>query len=823
MEKCFFNDTATTKDSLGFKPYVEAIAEFLTTKYTKPPITLSIEGQWGCGKSSFMKQLKDRIEKLNEDQVEKTKDNSHLDSKNKSKKQKIRSLNIRFLYKRRKSYSTVWFNCWRYEKEDELWAAFALSLIEQLSRDLLWYQRLWARLKLTCLRLKFKFKGKSSFSLNICLFFLFFCFSIAYSVPKFYEVVSSQSKDGLLGNLLVILIGFLGPIVPFFYFGKDLKDAIGNPLDFSKFISSPNYEEHISFIEQFHSDFNKIVESYAGDSSVYVFIDDLDRCEISKAAELVQAINLMISEEAKIFFCIGMDRKIISAGLAAKNENICKYISNDKFEHGLEYGYNFIEKFIQVPFKVPSPKNNDFKELFNCLREQESSSKDSLSDKNLLQQLRFSLDSSYKLFLNKSGEKDDRPKHINQKIKASQPENTNQKIKNYRIDDEEISLEEEKISNYLDCYERSESDELSEAFKCILEMVAPALDYNPRRMKQFLNLFRFQRTIGLQTGLFTYKKEAARNQMWNCKKLAKFIVIYIKWPSIILALNSNAKYLEELQTYALKPQNRTKDLDPWIEDEKLVELLKYGCIENDPQKEAEYTFLGLDFSKLLEISPVVLDPGSIQNLEPRELPIINGTQEPERRDHFIIYVAISNYKCPSWSKEHYPLINLFGENYVPLLSSNNSVWQSHVNMLAQLVIDSKDKYTLRTGEKLDLGQGYFLEVKQVDVDGKKTWLQFDKDDNYINDAIISTDTGNSTWTCKLDNIQGENDVSVLKVHVKEVFQGSVDSIVQIDGLWLIDYANIKTLEIGGKIGEFTLIEIVNGVNEYNLGGLVFKK
>lgn len=39
------NDISTKEDVLGFRPYVEAIAEFLTAEGTKPPITLSIEGQ----------------------------------------------------------------------------------------------------------------------------------------------------------------------------------------------------------------------------------------------------------------------------------------------------------------------------------------------------------------------------------------------------------------------------------------------------------------------------------------------------------------------------------------------------------------------------------------------------------------------------------------------------------------------------------------------------------------------------------------------------------------------------------------------------------
>ncbi|WP_235283081.1 S-layer protein domain-containing protein, partial [Methanosarcina mazei] len=33
---------------------------------------------------------------------------------------------------------------------------------------------------------------------------------------------------------------------------------------------------------------------------------------------------------------------------------------------------------------------------------------------------------------------------------------------------------------------------------------------------------------------------------------------------------------------------------------------------------------------------------------------------------------------------------------------------------------------VRTGEQLDLGEGYAIEAKQVDVDGEKVWLEFTK-------------------------------------------------------------------------------------------------
>jgi hypothetical protein len=51
-----------------------------------------------------------------------------------------------------------------------------------------------------------------------------------------------------------------------------------------------------------------------------------------------------------------------------------------------------------------------------------------------------------------------------------------------------------------------------------------------------------------------------------------------------------------------------------------------------------------------------------------------------------------------------------------------------------------------------------------------------------------------TWKVKLDDVEDEDDVDVLKVHVKQVFQGAVDPIAQIDNLWLIDYSNVFTVE-----------------------------
>ena len=104
------SDQPSNVDTLGFKPYVEAVAAFLTHPDTRPPLTLSVEGAWGSGKFSFMLQLEAVI-------------------------------------KEKKGGKAVWFNAWRHDKEEELWAAVALDFTNKLAASFPFWKR-WFHLKL---------------------------------------------------------------------------------------------------------------------------------------------------------------------------------------------------------------------------------------------------------------------------------------------------------------------------------------------------------------------------------------------------------------------------------------------------------------------------------------------------------------------------------------------------------------------------------------------------------------------------------------------------------------------------------------------------
>ena len=226
------NDQATTVDLLGFEPYVKAVAKFLTNPHTKPPLTMSIEGSWGSGKSSFMLQL-DEIIKNN-------------------------------------GGKTVKFNAWRHDKAEALWAAFALDFIHQLPKQSTFLYRIKGYLRLQWLRFTWRHGWLSklyivsmlisTISTLVIIYLLFtdinfvnYLFNLIFS---FLELNDDNKFKSVLNNLIVPsgIVASLGII------SSNLISIFGNSLniDLNKCLMSPNYESHTDFIRAFHNDFSKI-------------------------------------------------------------------------------------------------------------------------------------------------------------------------------------------------------------------------------------------------------------------------------------------------------------------------------------------------------------------------------------------------------------------------------------------------------------------------------------------------------------------------------------------------------------------------------------
>lgn len=572
-------DQPTSHDSLGFAPYVEAIKEFLTNPDTKPPLTLSIEGSWGSGKSSFMLQLRKKLEE--------------------------------------KGAHTVQFDAWRHDKEDTMWAAFALEFIRQLSKNLTFSKYLIAEYKLFKSRIYASNKQYDILKIKVNAIIIF-----GYIILLIIGYVTGIYKNFAWINslpTLLMAISFLfisSPIyIPILSVVPNLKKLLGNSVsDLKKCIKKPDYENRTTFIEEFHEDFKNIVECYAPGEKVFVFIEDLDRCEVPKAADLMQALNLMISNDPHLIFIIGMDRFKVASGFAVKYEKLLPYLQSSKenskkenskkfslqngdYYKGLEYGYEFLEKFIQISFLVPQP---GIKELQNLLKnEDEENTVGNNQSKTLWIKVNEGIKDSYGKI---------KYKYIKKYKIKSKKENP---IQPPPIDpyDKDIEVDPKKQQTLIELL-KIKVDPKSETIDEIIKMVSPALDYNPRRIKQFINLFRLKAFIAGETGLFCREK-GSHNAYLTLEKLGKIVAITLKWPLILSHLNLNNKLLDELQKISLEGPDKVENISDearyWIVQEKLIDLFRYGCLNSEDnsinqKNEKIFSLSNLDINKLLQTS-----------------------------------------------------------------------------------------------------------------------------------------------------------------------------------------------------------------------------
>ena len=115
----------------------------------------------------------------------------------------------------------------------------------------------------------------------------------------------------------------------------------------------------------------------------------------------------------------------------------------------------------------------------------------------------------------------------------------------------------------------------NETLGTIVGWVSKYLDTNPRRVKQFINLFRLKVLIANETGLFDSDNNG--NSL-TLEQLAKFVVITLKWPLFLLDLEND---LDLLNKVAFVEQEQLSQNDwraeRWRKRGRLINLLEYGC------------------------------------------------------------------------------------------------------------------------------------------------------------------------------------------------------------------------------------------------------
>jgi hypothetical protein len=137
---------------------------------------------------------------------------------------------------------------------------------------------------------------------------------------------SDKTKKEKIGELLSDYGGAIGSVTQFVGFNTDGLEKLGNKL------KSTSTEELKKRIDEL------IIQS---GKSIVVFVDDIDRLDITEVQYVFKLVKL-VGDFPRTCYILSFDDEMVSAALSPK------YGGDSK-----SAGYNFLEKIIQIPLKIP--------------------------------------------------------------------------------------------------------------------------------------------------------------------------------------------------------------------------------------------------------------------------------------------------------------------------------------------------------------------------------------------------------------------------------------------------------------------------------------
>src|SRR5665648_934124 len=117
--------------------------------------------------------------------------------------------------------------------------------------------------------------------------------------------------------------------------------------------------------------------------------------------------------------------------------------------------------------------------------------------------------------------------------------------------------------------------------------------------------------------------------------------------------------------------------------------------------------------------------------------------------------------------------------------------------LSKVLIDSDEKYTIATGDGLELKEGYVLNVQQVDLDGSKALFELTKDGKVVDTEVVypgqAVGANDDIYVYDEAKLGEKDKYPLIIARVDTVFRGTDTNVVTIEGLFQIS-DSITTVE-----------------------------
>lgn len=282
-------DNPSAHPGLKFEAYASALKDVI--ELSDPQFSIGIFGGWGSGKTTLMRAIE-------------------------------RQLNDQIV--------SVWFNAWRYEKEEHL----IIPLLDTLRDALV----TWANAAEGNPAIDRSFKDRaikaaSTITKAARAIFAGMAVKASFPVVEIDVDLNKAVAEWRQGNIEV-----------------DRKDA-----------ESPQSAYHASFkaLQDSLTEFTQ-----HGKQRIVVFIDDLDRCLPVNALQVLESMKLFFDLEGFVFV-VGLDQKAIEASI---NWRYRFPDSSDASATGPPIdGTQYIKKLFQVPFNLPAVSSNHLDDYLQAL------------------------------------------------------------------------------------------------------------------------------------------------------------------------------------------------------------------------------------------------------------------------------------------------------------------------------------------------------------------------------------------------------------------------------------------------------------------------
>ena len=330
MNTSYVNDLPVkdiSQDKLNFSVYCDTLYKLIQSDSRNTPLTIGIFGSWGAGKTSLMQMIQHRIR-----ETEETKD-----------------------------YLQVWFDAWKYDKEEQLWRALLLQVLVEIREvvtkdpdvkpeDIQEIEDLAAGLYRSIEReelgdLKIDWHQLLKGSLETAI-------HVGVALVPGLNIVQKVMED--VGS-------------------KSIKDDPGLLLGAIERAKTKVYIDHVQSLEQFQNKFQYLVKNYVHKrGKLVVFIDDLDRCLPEKTISILESLKLFLDVEDCIFI-LGVDPDVITRAVELKYRSFGSNAADEHTRHQmLINGVRYLEKIIQVPFHLPSIEHEQVKTFVETLIEEQN-------------------------------------------------------------------------------------------------------------------------------------------------------------------------------------------------------------------------------------------------------------------------------------------------------------------------------------------------------------------------------------------------------------------------------------------------------------------